>query len=430
MNFALFKRITVIAACVLAMLGVSSMTYAKDKVSQPAVTAEWPDFLRDAMKRELRVKKSTPLSLADGLVTGTVPGEFNDAPEEVEEGAWYFSLDLGVEDRVQCWVYLNESHLTTLLSQLHDILITGVAEYLSESPAVRKMPYYVYSDILDGQPMLTSEWFFLVGEEQPQAGLSKIRVAQKDGATLACAQVALGYRKTFATLFEDLLGSLTVSLDRPKPYYRETYLVKIADQRAGVALTSFYPGDDDSTLAISTTSMLLQADENSLVSSDSEVTSYANPDGTVIRAYDVTMENGELKTDLSLERNNEGNWMVSGPFNGKEIAVEIETQTAPMSPLGLMILTRDELAAKNKDAVSFPMWLADADPSSFLEGSLKLDKISRKGGRGVITTGPLAMNAKFDKSGSASSVDVALGPNTMRMERVTVSGELRNSAAE
>ncbi len=409
-----------------ALIGLSLSANAKDDAPQPPIPAEWPDFLKKAMKSEIKLKGSTPLNFGDSGITAATPGTVTIEPR-LGDNAWFFSADIGEDQTMQCWIFDVEIGMSGTLKDVHEAVIGELAQEMDKS--VKKLPYYVHSDVHNGSVMMTSEWFFLLGEEVPEAGMSKIRIAQKDGSTLMCSALGLGYRKTFAQYFEGVLDSLAAP-DDAKPYYSETFRLSIGERRAGVAAATFTLNDDGTTRASLITSMLLQIDGNSILTSDSDHMSFSRPDGTLIRSYETVTENGTVKTDLALEKNDDDIWRVSGPFNGKDIDITIDDDTTPISPLGQMILARDTIAAKNKSLVPFPIWVPQADPSSFMEGTLQVEKFSRRGNKAVLTTGPISMNVVLDKTGSSSEVAVAAGPNTILMERMSVAGQLPASTGE
>ena len=65
-----------------------------------------------------------------------------------------------------------------------------------------------------------------------------------------------------------------------------------------------------------------------IVTSDSCTISYTDPDGAPISAFDISVENTEITSDLSLQRNENGAWVSGGTMHGKDIAPSRITEVA------------------------------------------------------------------------------------------------------
>jgi len=76
-------------------------------------------------------------------------------------------------------------------------------------------------------------------------------------------------------------------------------------------------------------------------------------------------------------------------------------------------------------ARSYPVWIADADPSRTMVGNLRVSEQLPDGDfRSVFTVGPMTTHGITDSTGSTKSADIEMGPALIHTERIYRSGEI------
>lgn len=408
--------------CLFLSLFVALPAAAADPGEQPEVPDAWPKFMKKAMKKESRTKKTASFRSENGEVEGAILGKLIIGPQAFE-GGWAVGTDLGGDEPVTCYVYTSHRNLANSVEGIHTALVEGIAKN-NAGELKDRIPYYVNSGVIDDVPFVTSEWIYTVNtEEGVKAGLTKVRGAKKQGATLICAHTELGYRATFARLFEEFVTDTVVQTELGEPYYREVLTIKLGDKPAGIASATYTIDEEGDTRIDLVTSMLLQVDGRTLMTSDSTKLEYSTPWGTVINAYDFTVQNNTVTSDLALEYDDERGWHVDGSFGGKDVSLDLDATEAPLSALGQMYAVRTALGDED-GRTGFYAWVADADPSRFVDASIQIDERGDATHDSTLTLGPLVMDAKMDDAGSLVAGNVAMGPNIMTLTRVLTEGSV------
>ena len=67
----------------------------------PAIPGDWPDWLKEAMPKEVKKQKFSTVTLGDEAVTLKFRGKVIDGPTDVDFG-WYFAPDIGATAPMNC----------------------------------------------------------------------------------------------------------------------------------------------------------------------------------------------------------------------------------------------------------------------------------------------------------------------------------------
>lgn len=394
----------------LVLLAASGITVASAQ-EQPG---SWPDWLKEAMAREAGELESTPIALADGLYRFQLPGQAGEPG--AFDGGWYVESDIGGDGPLECYLLTDSTDLATLVVNIAEINIEAQAEGYGGIVGNRSVAA-IDAGAIDGIPYLALEWMYTIGEA-PKAllGLTKVRAASNGDVVQACAHNVVGYRDTFRQAFEEFVRSAKVPEGVAEPYYEEVAVQSIGGQRVGIAVATYTLDEAGDSRVNMSMSSLVPVGPGSLSYEDSSTISWSTPDGLLINAYTANTQNGDLVTNLELTRNDEGDWLVAGSFQGKEIEVVIDGAAEPLSELGQMQVTR-ELFAGDAVQAAFPVWVADADPTRILEGKLVRDEAS-DAPSGTLMLGPMAFDARFDVSGALTRAEMQIGATVISIDRI------------
>lgn len=411
-SYPIGRFVTVLATVLLAM--------SAPNVQAQEATGAWPEWLQEAMAKESRKLRSKKVSVGDGFLNSRLAGKPLGDPQAID-GGWYLSSNIGTASPLECWVFSTTVDPATMAANIANVSIQASEQ--ANGPLGNRSIHFVDAGTYDNAPYLALEWFYTVGEApKALAGLAKVRVATVDGTTLACAHNFLGYRESFAKAFEEFVREADLPGSEPSHHYEEVIVQKIGDQPIGVSHSTFTRDEEGDTAILIVESLLIPVDGSTLSTSDTWHSSFSRADGTLINQVTAKSENGALTMRLSLDPLDNGDWLVSGIFQGKEINEEISGAAQPMSEIGQMRAVQSLLADAERSSVTLDVWVPDADPTQFLQAGVSLDADRRDDGYGNLTLGPLAIVAQFDVTGSLMSGRMRAGAAEMLLERVLANG--------
>ena len=379
---------------------------------------DWPDWLKDAMAKESGQLKSVAVSAADGQYRFQLAGEAK-APGAFD-GGWYFESDIGSEAPLECYLFSDDTDLATLVVNLAEVNIEANAA-ANSGPVGNRSVYALDAGAIEGAPYLAIEWMYTVGEA-PKAllGYTKVRAAIRGDVVLACSHNFLGYRETFANAFAEFVRSAEQPEAEMVPYYQEVALQSIGGQRMGVTHVTYSRDADGDSMINMTSSSLVPVGPASINSSDSSTISWSTAEGELINVFMADSENGELVSNMRLDRNDDGDWVSSGTYQGKEIEHVIDGSLQPLSELGQMRVVKSLFESDDTEAF-FQLWIANADPTRFLEGRLQRDN-TMVTDAGTLSLGPLSFDARFDDDGALRRATTRMGAAEMTIDRVWTQG--------
>jgi hypothetical protein len=379
----------------------------------------WPAWVHKAMNAEVKRLKYRDVTTPDESVRARLPGKPQD-PEPME-GGWYFAADIKAESPFECYLYTSSMDLATLINVVAEANLEAVAG--SPDNLGNRRIYHTSAGAVAGMPYLGLEWLYTVQRDgQTMVGFTKVRAAAKGNHALLCSHNYIGYRDTFARAFSQFVTNTQFDDDTPAPFYEEIAELDMNSSGNGVVYTSFTTDEEGDIRIYSAEASLMPVDAATLTTNDSYTISFTTPEGTLLRAYSIDVENGELAANLNLGRNDEGTWVSSGMLQGKELAFEIDGSLEPTSEWTQLAIARDLFAgdAASADAL---IWMPSIDPTQFVAASMTRDdaEVERQA---RMTLGPLSYTGRFDASGNLENADMAIGPVSIRIERTWSTGSL------
>lgn len=402
--------------CAIALLGSHLLPGSFAQAESPA---DWPDWLKQEMKKEANVADTSPFSLAEAGVSGKISGVIDDAPIK-DDNSWYFSAKLGAAGIVECWLFTEERDPASLTTNLGRYVIDVSNSESEQSPS--KQVYGLDAGHIDGNPYFAVDWLYSVGAPpNARIGLSKLRTALVDGYTVACSHNRLGYRETFNDVFQRLVASLIVKNSAIAPYYEEIYITSIAGRNVGFSRETYTLDGDGDTRIVSVESMLVPVDASSLITSDTWRTSYSTPSGEMINGYVASVENGQLVRDIALN-SKDGEWHVSGSLMDKPIEGTISSEQVPLSSLGFNLALQGLIQDSSRNKFDYYSWIPSADPVNFVLSTFETGKDRRTG---TLTTGPLVFSIQLNEDGVPKALQTNIGGVDMVMNHAWHSADLK-----
>jgi len=378
----------------------------------------WPDWLVEAMEAESGKIKNARMEVEAGPYSFELPKKTT-GPNAFE-GGWYFESDIGSNTAVECYIMTDNIDLASFTNTMSQLNIDATVEANPGDLASLNL-FTLDVGNLGGTPYFAVEWLYTVGEAPAaMVGFTKVLTASNGEITQACSHNTIGYRESFQQVFETFVQSMQQPAAEDEPYYEELGLQKLDDQPVGFTHSSFTLDADGDTRIETVTASLFPVGPDALASSDSTDVTWSTPDGYTINSISASGENGELTTNLQLVRNDVGDWVVAGTFQGKELEEVIDGNIEPLTGVGEMQLARD-LMAGDDTSVAYPVWTTEVDPTRFLEAGIERDD-AETDGQVVLTLGPLTMNGRLDATGSLEYGAMQMGASQLIFERVWLRG--------
>jgi hypothetical protein len=395
---------------------------------QSAAQAEaLPKWLLEAQARELQLPALTEVASTDGWLTARVPGLVKTKVEKADGG---YSLDiaLGSELMVSCEVIPGQKDLAAFLRSTAEASfeIVAKANGTVEARAVEAID----AGAVGAHPYLALRWLYraLRNGEKRVGGLQQF-IAQLDEAALYCVNDDLGYVKTFDAVAKAVSTHLRTGRADGKAepadlkiYFREISTVSVGGQRVGLAVLTLRRDAEGDTQLLNEMALLMQPSVGQLVASDQVDTEWTRPDGSLINALQVSVDNGKVDGDMRLARK-DGRWLASGTLKGKK--VEAELTSAPASYLAQALARRELMSrAQSVGSQTEALVWSTLDPTRLLPTRATLlapvgtDQFSARE-----EIGPMALEAVLDRStGTMVSAKMPIGALTMHLERVFKQG--------
>jgi hypothetical protein len=178
-------------------------------------------------------------------------------------------------------------------------------------------------------------------------------------------------------------------------------------------------------MILTRTSMMVPIDPKTIQANDTTENATVDPDGMLLSKSHLSIQNGELETDLKVESDASAGWRVSGTFHTKPIDVAFPSAKI-VSALGQIRIAQQALQEEGVGAVrSFPLWVADANPTRTIVGTFRvLKQVSENAFLLEFLVGPITTHAITESDGSVQRAEIEMGPAQIRFERVYRDGEL------
>jgi len=403
----------------IAIIIIVLATADSHAVPNEQTLESWPDWVSEAMAKETKRLKFRTVEISDGSFSSKLPGK--PGTPEAFEGGWYFPSDIKTESPFECYIWNTSMDMATLASLMAENSIENLASNYGDIS--ERTIFDIDAGEVAGIPYLALEWLYLVqGDTQALAAFTKVRAAVKGNMAFACIHSHLGYRETFAKGFAEFVSNAVYEDTSPVPYYEEIAKIDMAGMGSGIAYTSFSIDEDGDIKMDITEASITAVNPSTIVTGDSYTISYMQPDGALINSHSISVENGDITGNLTLQYGENDMWISSGTTQGKEINVEIDGTLMPTSELEQIAMAK-ELFAGDETSFSAQVWGAEMDPTQFIETTMTRDdaEVPRQA---ILTLGPLEITGRFDADGNMRDADIVVGPASIEIHRLWSNGSL------
>lgn len=391
-----------------------------------AGAASEPKWLQDLRAREGTPTAPQVVRSDDGWFSTKVPAKL--ASKVVPyDGSYSVGFELAPDIVANCEVIKDGFDLASLVSQTADSTFEELAK--EQGKIVAKAVERTDAGHIDGDAYVALDWVYTAEtKEGVKVGSLKQVGAIHGEHGVYCFQNDVGYSRSFEALVNAFVGSLEIKEPAvPAAVYEDISVVRLAGLKVGVVTSRIARDSEEGFKAVQVSAMLLPVTPDTLRTQDTYTVQFVGNDGAMINAAQIVATNGEIESNLELKPREEGGWEVSGKHKGKDISGTLEASPMPASLLQqaqnrkALLARPDPVGAESTEW----QWLS-ADPLKLTESKVR---IVGAAGDGLFkareSIGSVQADTILERaSGMIQQADIAMGPNTMVIERVHARGGL------
>lgn len=272
-------------------------------------------------------------------------------------------IDIGSATPVECTFFSHDLDLAAALVEFSERGFEKVDRHFG--PVSGRQPHRLTAGVVGEAPTFALSWTYRVGTGM---GLIKHRIASTNGRGLYCRHIEVGYGKTFDRLFSTMVRNFACTdCESADAVYAAVMRTRLRERPRGVEQHVVRELDGGSLRLESRSSLLVASLYGRLSAVDTVFVRFSQPDGDLTHAVYARSENGELVTNLSLERK-QGVWSVSGMRDGAPFDRELSGTVAPVSTLVEVRSLRDAIRDRGSDAsIEVRGWYPQIEPARLLK---------------------------------------------------------------
>ena len=264
--------------------------------------------IEQAMLQEAALSDSYQLDSEDGFFSATVKGAKQPSIQPLD-GLHQVTIPIGTRIPAQCFVYHDALDSATTLNYLIDASLETMEKTKISN---------IDAGTFDKMPFLYKENLYFTKDNK--VGMLKGIVVPLKSSLLACLHDTVGYRETFRQMVESFAMSLTLKDVADENWNHEEVIVwRMRDMNIGYTVTRATPSKDGEIKSITETALMIPRSEQETLTHDEYNLTYEHENGELIYGRYSEAENGELKINVRLDLDEQGDYRVSGTFKGKQI---------------------------------------------------------------------------------------------------------------
>ncbi len=413
------KRLATLLLAAVSMYGPALL--AQETSSQLVSMEDWPAWLVEAMGRESPAHHATPVSIADRGLRTEIHGEDIQDLQQQSLG-WYLTSAIDAVTPIECWIFTSPVDRAATVRNITQLNVNASAKLNGD--VINRDIFSLDSGMIGRSPYLALETVFSMGsEDKTVVGFVKVRLAGRDGVQFACSHNQVGFRQTFARVFEHFVNSATFEASATQPFLRQVHRQSVNGLAIGL-IESTYAIDADGDFALtSKESNLMPQNGSDVNSTDNYDYAFWKPDGALINQVHVSSENGQQVTNLNLQPAGQSMYKLSGTYQDQDVELVFEDGNGPLSDIELMLETQRMIADPARESMSAKIWRATIDPTRFIETSLTFVPEGRDELRAVASVGPINLSVQLDEFGQMKSAVSIIESINVLVERIYREGE-------
>jgi hypothetical protein len=394
------------------LLGIGALSFTLN------VQAGDPQWLKDARAKEAPKISVREIKSTDGWFRARVPANLV-GNIELSEGSYSVQLDVGAPSPLSCEVFPDGMDVADGLKRIFANIISDAnSQQKVETHALESVDAGNWDDIA----WLQATWIYRVSDGRDKLlGGARQYSFDKDGVGVYCGISDLGYSNTTSNVVRALATSLTVAKPAAPAYFTEILVWSARGMNIGVTKTRYERDADGDTQSSVDISMLFPVNGKA-ISSDGLRREWVRPDGELINAVAVMVEDGNMTANLRLDPRDD-RWVISGKRHGKDVEKMLPENSRPGSGIGLSMALRQLVARPSPVGAEHLMWIWDGGDLLGLAESRT--RITRSTGLEFIADYQLGKDKStvtLDRKGAATAMQMSVAGMTLEMRRVYVTG--------
>jgi hypothetical protein len=180
-----------------------------------------------------------------------------------------------------------------------------------------------------------------------------------------------------------------------------------------------------------TSSQAIPRSAAEIVTSDSVKIEYVDKKGVFQKQHWIESEQGEVKTQITLERVKGNKYTYKGRLQGKDIEGTFSTKskTGLSTDFQLSLSVAKILKKGKEEQILTEEYMPNVDPSGPIEASYSI-RVEAGVGKIVARVGQLEMSAVADKEGLIEQSSMPIGSRTMIIKRIFSDGVFPGTATQ
>jgi hypothetical protein len=341
---------------------------------------------------------------------------------------YYSTIDIGSDSPVQCWFYKGEISPAQSIDKVTDTLLK---QEKIVGKVVATQPSLFSAGVIGGYPFLLLQKAFQVAEGKNKAiGNIKAMIATKQSTALLCTHIEVGYQKTFAEKFTEILSSYEFrSVPEAKLVYNDVMLLKMKDIPIGYVVNYVAEGAMNTKVWVNRTSVLMPISSEKMHTLDKRDMEISNRDGTLIYGQYKDEQDHSTNHFIEIASQDGKTYHVRGSKDGAKIGRKFEVQDGIVSSYKHTTMLPRKLFDQDLQHFSVPIYQPSVNPYS--PTRVKTSLKQKKGSKVIVRMddGESSYDAQLAEDGTLEAVRVPAGEFDIEGQRVLVHGTLKDKSS-
>jgi hypothetical protein len=351
-----------------------------------------------------------------GQVTGEVeaagvPQIEDGKPGEGGEAA-SLKVPLGGGAELTCFIYPESTDVAGTISKVLDAAAKGV-----------QFERVWLADVVmtgDDPTVYVNAEYTAAGPNGKLFGQFKLMLHAGHENPVYCQHDEVGYQASFRRITQGLVKSLKAASPAAPARFVQVHVVKLGDRPVGFEQSTVTEGENGALIGRQTTAMFLPRSARELSLSDDILTHVTDRSGNLVALGYAEAENGELASNVELERSKERQYAFTGKHAGKDVKGSFRSKgkQGPLTWTGVAGELRRSLLAGKAKELTLEEYHPGVDPTK------PVQVIYRRGeGRAVtMVLGALEMKGVLDENGLLDHGELPMGSHKLTFTRAFVRG--------
>lgn len=334
----------------------------------------------------------------------------------------YAKIDIGSEAAMECYFYKGDISPAIAIRSLTGLMLMN-KKVIGNVVAARTS--FVGAGAIEGNPYLMLQTAFSVDDEGSRlTGNLKAMVATKDVGNVVCAHNEVGYQKTFADRFTEIVTSFSfVKAPKPPLLYKDVIVLSLNNLPIGYVVNYLTDGQNQNKGWINKTSFLLPS-ENETYTTDDMSLELSSKKGIVAYGFYKSEQSGKLDHAIEIKSDDGKNYVVLGTKQDQKVETLMQTKSGVVSNYEHSKLITKKFVDQHLQQFTVPAFLPDID--AYKPTSLKT-VLKKKNAEGLlisVQSGNEVYTSVVRKDGGTEALKIPAGQVEVEGKKIYSWGSL------